>query len=107
MGIEPVAKRSQEAKTVEPQLTLPAGLDSKCPSIKSQAMLSSEGTLVMNSRQFGSFLKTGVENPHQRYSYRLAFFYHKAFYNICEENILCKARIDSVYLGADSSFMAE
>lgn len=56
------------------QLTLPAGLDSKCPSIKPQAVLSSKGTLVMNSRQFGSFLKTSVENPYQRYSYRLAFF---------------------------------
>lgn len=107
MGTEPVAKRSQEAKKVGSQLTLPAGLDSKCPSIKPQAVLPSKGTLVMNSRQFGSFLKTSVENPYQRYSYRLAFFYLKAFYNICEENILCKARVGSVYLRTDSSFMAE
>lgn len=74
MGTEPIAKRSQEAKKVESQLTLPAGLDSKCPSIKPQAVLSSKGTLVMNLRQFGSFLKISVENPHQQYSYRLAFF---------------------------------
>lgn len=64
-GTERVAKRSQEAKKVESRLTLPGGLDSKCPSVETHAMLSSEGILVRNSRQFCSFLKTSVENPHQ------------------------------------------
>lgn len=59
---------------MESRLILPAGLDSKCPSIKPQAVLSSKGTLVMNPRQFDSFLKISVESPHQQYSYRLAFF---------------------------------
>lgn len=61
VGTQLFAKRSQE----ESCLTLPGGLDSKCPSVEPNAMLSSEGILVMNSRQSGLFLKSSVENSHQ------------------------------------------
>lgn len=61
VGTELLAKRSQEGSWH----TLPEGLDSKCSSVEPHAMLSSEGILVMNSRQSGSFLKRSVENSHQ------------------------------------------